>query len=575
MLDHLKLKLARALMARGHVAASKKILLDLEPTPRIGRAASILLAENASATGDWDQAITRWMEIRSRADSTPPIQLPARLRRARLQRAEELIELHTFPQAETLLLDVLKDSPCDYTALTRLFLIAFKQAQWRKAVNYGRLTEELSELASQPLPKKFNDRFSRACQKHADELMLAGDHGAAAALRVLSGDPLAKKASPWHFPPISLLPKSTALAEAKVTHIGVFDKGNAGDHLLPILLRDLFHQAGGLNHWQLRAARREFTHHDIKKINASQGAIIGGGGLFLRDTGSNQNSGWQWNCSVSNLASIKVPLAVFAVGYNRFRGQPDFEPVFSEHLALLAEKSLYIGLRNHGSIDAIKSYLPASLHAKLRYQPCMTTLGRKLYPELCARASGAARPAPIVALNMAFDRSELRFRDGELALLSSVAEAVRRLATDTVVHLVLHCAEDLQIAPFLRAAKVSFEEIALHKASPEEIVAYYAGVDLAIGMRGHSQLIPFGCGTPFLSLITHDKMRWFLDDIGHAAPWGVELSTRGDLADEIHAKAVALLGSPVATRARIDEIQERLWRISTANASEFARVVAS
>jgi hypothetical protein len=65
------------------------------------------------------------------------------------------------------------------------------------------------------------------------------------------------------------------------------------------------------------------------------------------------------------LREIQVPLALFAVGYNRFRGQKDFDPIFTDHLRLLAEKCVYIGLRNHGSIEAVKNYLPQDLHQKV------------------------------------------------------------------------------------------------------------------------------------------------------------------------------------------------------------------
>ena len=51
---------------------------------------------------------------------------------------------------------------------------------------------------------------------------------------------------------------------------------------------------------------------------------------------------------------------------------------------------------------------------------------------------------------------------------------------------------------------------------------YYRGVTVAASMRGHGVMIPFGlqCGT--ISLLSHDKVRAFLNDIGQPE-WGVEL----------------------------------------------------
>ena len=81
----------------------------------------------------------------------------------------------------------------------------------------------------------------------------------------------------------------------------------------------------------------------VKYINRTADAVVvGGGGLFLSDTNPNRESGWQWRISLDMLEQLEVPLIVFAVGYNRFYGQPDFEPPFSEHVARTIEKSVLL-----------------------------------------------------------------------------------------------------------------------------------------------------------------------------------------------------------------------------------------
>ena len=37
---------------------------------------------------------------------------------------------------------------------------------------------------------------------------------------------------------------------------------------------------------------------------------------------------------------------------------------------------------------------------------------------------------------------------------------------------------------------------------------------MVIGMRGHAQMIPFGVGCKIVTLGSHKKVRWFLEDIG-------------------------------------------------------------
>jgi polysaccharide pyruvyl transferase WcaK-like protein len=377
-----------------------------------------------------------------------------------------------------------------------------------------------------------------------------------------------KKVLPWDHPPVSFLDNKKEKTNPRLTHIGVFAKGNAGDHLLPITLRDLFDKSNGAYTWQLRHARPECSLTDIEKINTSSGAIIGGGGLFLRDTNANQNSGWQWNCSIADMRAIEVPVALFAVGYNRFRGQPDFDPVFTQHLSILAEKSVYIGLRNSGSIRAVKNYLPENLHHKLRYQPCMTTLIQKLYPELCASARRSTAGKPIVAINMAFDRARLRYQDREIEVLTNVAGAMRQLSRQCEIHMVIQGSDDGQFTPFMRTQGIPFEKVDLRKCPPEDIVRYYTKVDLAIGMRGHAQMIPFGCGTAILSLISHDKVRWFLDDIGQTKEWGIEL-LGPDVQNELITKAEMLLSERAVIQNKISKVQNELWNISLKNTQDF------
>ena len=42
----------------------------------------------------------------------------------------------------------------------------------------------------------------------------------------------------------------------------------------------------------------------------------------------------------------------------------------------------------------------------------------------------------------------------------------------------------------------------------------YRQMDLVIGMRGHSNIVPFGLGTPVVGLGSHNKNRFFLAQIG-------------------------------------------------------------
>ena len=89
--------------------------------------------------------------------------------------------------------------------------------------------------------------------------------------------------------------------------------------------------------------------------------IVGGHGLIMPESNKNNNSGWGFNIKIQNLKKIKVPVIFFSIGYNVFRNNDKFVPVFRNHIQECVRKSLFFGLRNYGSINEVKKYLPEDL----------------------------------------------------------------------------------------------------------------------------------------------------------------------------------------------------------------------
>ena len=78
----------------------------------------------------------------------------------------------------------------------------------------------------------------------------------------------------------------------------------------------------------------------------------------------------------------------------------------------------------------------------------------------------------------------------------------------------------------------------------------------SIGMRGHAGMIPFGVGTPIISLVSHPKLRYFLEDIGHAE-WGLPIFEE-HLGDRLVELASAVLGDPEKYRMAVSGARESL-----------------
>lgn len=363
-------------------------------------------------------------------------------------------------------------------------------------------------------------------------------------------------------------------------HVGVHNSANrnAGDTLLFPVVRRAFDAMIGPIDWELQQAWSEFDIELAERLNDDvDGIVIGGGGLLLRDQAGSDvsNSGWQWNSSISALQALKVPIIAFAIGYNRFRGQAYFEPIFTKHIQMVVEKSEFFGLRNSGSIRALGNYLTPKLNEKIRRQYCPTTLIWQLYPEYREMAEAHARKNQrVFAFNAAFDRAEMRFGADQERILENLAHVVRA-AEDRGWKIVVttHKAMDREIEPYLDMVGVNYETADLTDANPDEIMEFYSQVDFAFGMRGHAQMIPFGLRRPIMSIISHDKMRFLLEDIDRLE-WGVEIDSP-DLKNNLVSALVRVESEKESVDASITNAQSKVWEETLTNFALIDKVTSA
>jgi polysaccharide pyruvyl transferase WcaK-like protein len=351
------------------------------------------------------------------------------------------------------------------------------------------------------------------------------------------------------------------LLDRNFVHIASYTTKNAGDTLLPTVLRDLFDiHIGGIR-WKAKHVYDGVGEREVDRFNQANTLVLGGGGLFLGDTNRNNISGWQWPISVESIRSLTPKIIVFAVGYNKFRGQDDFDNNFKSTVTALAEKAVFFGLRNHGSINSIKEYLPAELHEKVRYQPCMTTVLRNIYPEKFQ--SESASEDSVIALNCAFDRAKLRFEGRESEILRDIARAMKELAKNHRICYFSHTREDEVAMNALRHEGVPFTHVRLYDMPSSYVLECYKKVKLTIGMRGHAQMIPFGCGGAIISLISHNKMRWFLEDIS-CPDFGVEINSTSLYTDLLE-KSNHILNNYDSVLNKLERARAGIWSVTKGN----------
>lgn len=332
----------------------------------------------------------------------------------------------------------------------------------------------------------------------------------------------------------------------KLFHFDIPTWGNYGDKALYPVVRDAFRVLGGggadgsgrsggsggqVDFTSAAALRREVDTTLVERINASADAIvIGGGGLFLQDTNPNRLSGWQWKISAEALAAIEVPLIIYALGDNRFPGQPEFDELMRTHVSQVLDQSVFFGLRNTGSIDTMSRFLgvegggknarPSSpKHTPLgpiRFQPCPTTIAGLLYEPLIGR-----RPDPsqkVLAIQMlVHPRQQAAGYDAEVIHQATIEAARMLVAKEWTILSVPFHPDDAEVSRQLVAEVPEIKEVRLYGSD----VGFFAGFDLftsipyVLGGRGHAQMIPFGVGSIPISLDLHAKLGYFAADIGH------------------------------------------------------------
>jgi hypothetical protein len=136
---------------------------------------------------------------------------------------------------------------------------------------------------------------------------------------------------------------------------------------------------------------------------------------------------------------------------------------------------------------------------------------------------------------MAFDRLGLRFGQNYHLKLNLFSQALKRLSADYEIECVSHSIPDEGFYKYLKSNNVPFTPVKLYRCSAEKVISYYKSVALTLGMRGHGQMIPFGIGNCIISIVTHDKMKWFLDD-NELNEYGLEFS-QDNFAEILEAKS--------------------------------------
>lgn len=317
-----------------------------------------------------------------------------------------------------------------------------------------------------------------------------------------------------------------------VWQIGGFSVVNFGDRVLQKSATKLLKDAlpdQNLHFTYVDVQRTCFSDQFIDKLNREADVLwFGGGGFFFSPVQPNR-SGWQLNVNTQDLAKIRIPMFGYGFGFNRFPQQPSFLDYTWDNINHFVRQCEMFSVRNTGTLRALQDGGIDISHTSV-----VPDAGMFVEPDIFSHTCFGGTHIKI-GFNWASDRPIERFGSRQAAskALHQALSAVKVLADqhDARVYVLEHLAvlennaevkaEIRQVAQDILGNRccVLYDELKEQLYPPFD---YYAGFfahvyskfDLVLGMRGHSAIVSFGCGIPFIGLGTHNKVKWFLEDVG-------------------------------------------------------------
>lgn len=284
---------------------------------------------------------------------------------------------------------------------------------------------------------------------------------------------------------------------------------NIGDYALGIGVKNL------LRHYlpieligETNLQGRVFDEYYIEEVVNKRYTllVIGGGGIIH---GAHWPYGWFWLIKQNLIKKIKIPLIIYGVGYNYFKGETGIPERGVKHLGETIRQAAYFSVRNDRSYERLKDQTSYNV-------PEIPDPGFHV-----ALNSTYYRPVeePYVLVQLANDKPENRFGNeaNKIRFVQNMRHIVTLLSKRYKVILTPHVLDDVyishEVVKGISNAEVwDFGYFAFDHCM--EALAYYKYADFVLAMRGHGQIVPIGFNIPVISLENHTKNRGLMEKLG-------------------------------------------------------------
>jgi polysaccharide pyruvyl transferase WcaK-like protein len=337
------------------------------------------------------------------------------------------------------------------------------------------------------------------------------------------------------------------------THTTNIGDGALINGIQSTLPADIESEVGFIDHCLtdfLHFDKLSFDQQYVEWLNDNADLLMIGGGGFIMGQ-KKDTSGIALPFEIGLLQKLKIPIVVYAIGYNLFYGEKLRNArALSALIAQIRDLGGLFSVRNDGSKERLEKDLGSAvmnsvwevpdpglfvpiepmLHPQIRSgrrNIVLQLAGDRLASRLMKDSDG--RPGGGGMFGALKKRQQQPEPEGVDAVWEAIAKACNRISSRHDVNFILapHIHSDLGIAQdfILASRKIPAPryfsgfrlEVAGVLRGARRASGYfdlYRQADLVVGMRGHSMIVSVGAGTPCVGIVSHPKVEGFLQDCG-------------------------------------------------------------
>lgn len=345
-----------------------------------------------------------------------------------------------------------------------------------------------------------------------------------------------------------------------IWHLGAWNR-NYGDHVLQASIREniLSQSEESIDFVPVDCQNTHF-HEDLIEVMNKEAdlLLVGGGGLIFNRSADQSLSGWQFSIKKEDIKKIKIPIVIYGIGYNKFHfDNRPFREGIREHLKEIQSVAAIFSVRNQGTKDQLIAW---GLNPnKITVVPDAGSFLRANTITLDSFSKDKMK----IGVNWVSDRPQFTYpepyENTKFDVVKNVAYALKKIVKKydaQIINLehILGLDDDVYevVKEILGENIISIQNDEPKLFPPSLVYApflmdIYKQMDLVIGMRGHANIIPFGMNTPFIAMGSHNKNRFFLDEVEETYhinlrnyPESTEVGTLVEMIEEVIKKNIEI-----------------------------------